>query len=135
MVAIGGYKIRSVAVGRDSDNFLLREAAEIKDFALGIPGKTFRNEIFFLAHKSQTGVSFHREIAMNSFDELGEFAGSAQASKFRVARGVKAFTESDTFFQKLKGFEIFAEMLVSGSERIENRTAVGKVRLKLFKES
>src|SRR6266404_2610819 len=112
MVAIGGNKIRDVTIGSDLDDFLLREAAEIKDFAIGIPGQPFRNEIFLLSDESQSGVSFRRKIAVNFFDEFREFVGSTQACKCGIAGRIETFAKRYALFEKFCDLESYAEMLV-----------------------
>src|SRR5215475_333476 len=91
MIAARGNKIRSVTVGRDLDDFSLREAAEIKNFAIRVPGETLGDEIFFFGDQDEAGLPLEGKIAMNFFDELRKFAGSMQRGKFRIAGRIKTF--------------------------------------------
>src|SRR5215813_8487648 len=93
MIAARGNEIRTVTVRSDLHDFLLCEAAEVKDLAIGVPGETFRNEIFFFADKTEARLGDGGKFAMNFFDELGEFMRSVESQKFAFARWIKTFAE------------------------------------------
>ena len=72
------------------------------------------------------------KIAMNFFDEVGEFVGRAEAGKIRAAGWVESFAEGDTFFQELERFAAFAEMLLRCGHDVECGGAVRKIGEKFF---
>jgi len=72
------------------------------------------------------------KIAMDFFDEVGEFVGSLKAGEFRAAGWVESCAEGDAFFQEFDRFPAFAEMLLCGSHGVECGGAVGKVGEKFF---
>src|SRR5215470_6846844 len=89
IVAASGNEVRSVAVRSDLHDFSLREAAEVEDLAIGIPGEPFRNQVFLLGDEAEPRLGDGGKFAMNFFDELGEFVRSMQSGKFAFSCRVK----------------------------------------------
>src|SRR5215468_1678160 len=134
MVAACGNEVRSVAFRNDLHDFLLRETAQVEDFAIGIPGEPFRNEIFFFGYEHKSRVRFDGKFAVHFFHELGEFVRRVQSGKFAFSGGVKPFAESNAILEQLCRFESFAKMLMKSSEIVENGAAIGKSGLKFFED-
>ena len=134
MVAIGRDEIGDMAIRSDLNDFFLGEAAEIEDFAIGIPGETFRDEPFFFGDEIEAGLSNNGKIAVNFFDEVGEFLGRAEAGEFVAAGRIEAFTEGETFLEELESVERFAEVLFGFGEEIKSCAAVGIGGEKFFDE-
>ena len=68
-----------------------------------------------------------RKIAMNFFNEVGEFVRGVEAGKIWAAGGIESFAEGDAFFQKLYRFAAFAEVLLARGHDVERGGAVGKI--------
>jgi len=125
-VAIGGNKIGGVTVGRNLDDFFLGERAEIENFSVGIPGEAFGDEIFFFGDEGEARLGDDGKIAMNFFDELGEFLVGMKCGKFGAAGRIETFAECEALAEEFHGVAAFAEMLVCGGEDKESGGAVGK---------
>jgi len=132
MIAVGGNEIGSVAVRSDFNYFSLSQTAEIENFAARIPGETFGDEIFFFGEEAEASLGDDGKIAMDFFDEVGEFVGSLKAGEFRAAGWVESFAEGDAFFKEFDCFPAFAEMLSRCGHGVERGGAVGKIGEKFF---
>src|SRR5882762_3018281 len=132
MIAVCGNEIGSVAVRSDFNYFSLSQTAEIENFAILIPGETFGDEIFFFGEQGEASLRNDGKIAMNFFDEVGEFVGRAEAGKIRAAGGIESFAEGDTFLQEFERFAAFAEMLLRGGHSVKRGGMVGKIGEKFF---
>ena len=61
-VATRGDEVGDVTIRSDLNDFFLGEAAEIEDFAIGIPGEAFRDEIFFFGDEFEAGLGDDEKI-------------------------------------------------------------------------